>query len=694
LRADVIAMNLPYFPVVAGHRTLAVVLLLVFALHAPAARADDAATMAQLRAIVDLSFSANPAAMRRLESLRAALPANVSYKVQREFLLTRQALQRDAGRADDAYETLEALRELAQANRDHATVMMARLGLVDRLIDKNKPMRALAVLDALRPQIGANPGIELQNWLDLAYADAYNNITQYDKALSRYLAVLERSEGSGELSLRSRLQTIMLISRLYVNMDNPEKGLAMATSALATYRGTIAPRPLAWLTFVQGLAYVALERNAEGLAAFESALAIAERAGLAGMEGTILGNIADHHLHAHNYPKAEAAARRALVKSQQVDDTSALLMAKANLGFALGGQGKVDAALPYIREVIAALRSANSSGDLVNMLDETSRMFERAGRAREALAFVREQQAVQKDMLAAERDQAVAALQEKFEADRRQRQIDQLARDNHLKDAIISTKRQEQLLIGVTAVLLLAAGAFVSLQYRRATRANAALERVNAQLEFHATRDPLTGLFNRRVFTERMQRRADLPEEERRQQRDGCIDAVTIIDIDHFKSINDRWGHGVGDRTLVEVARRLTEAVRNSDVVLRWGGEEFLVFAPRIPADQLDAMVERLLTSVSTTPVDCGDVQVPVRISAGTVPLPLCDLPDTQFSWEKAVQLADMALYHAKTHGRNRAVIVTGLQEPARSALAQAEADFAAAVAQDVVGATVVPGPG
>ena len=674
-------------------RTLAAAILLAFALHSPAARADDAATMAQLRAIVDLSYSANPAATRRLESLRAGLPPNVSYKVQRELLLTRQALQRDAGRADDAYETLEALRELAQANRDQPTVMMARLGLIDRLIDKNKPMQALAALDSLRPQIGAKPGIELLNWLDLAYADVYNNITQYDKALSRYLAVLERSEGSGELSLRSRLQTIMLISRLYVNMNNPEKGLAMATSALATYRGTIAPRPLAWLTFVQGLAYVALERNAEGLAAFESALAIAERAGLAGMEGTILGNIADHYLHAHEYTKAEGAARRALEKSQQVNDTSSMLMARANLGFALGGQGKLDAALPYIREVIAALRTADSSGDLVNMLDETSRMFEAAGRAREALAFVREQQTVQKGMLAAERDQAVAALQEKFEADRRQRQIDLLARDNQLKDTVISNKRQEQLLVAVTAMLLLAAGGFIYLQYRRATRANAALEGVNAQLEFHATRDPLTGLFNRRVFLERMQRRADIPEAERRSQRGGCIDAITIIDIDHFKSINDRWGHAVGDRVLVEVARRLTEAVRASDVVLRWGGEEFLVFAPGIPAEQIDAMVERLLSSVSATPVDCGDVQVPVRISAGTVPLPLCDFPETQFSWEKALQLADRALYHAKTHGRNRAVVVTGLREPARASLAQAEADFTAAVGSGVVAVAGVAGP-
>jgi diguanylate cyclase (GGDEF)-like protein len=412
------------------------------------------------------------------------------------------------------------------------------------------------------------------------------------------------------------------------------------------------------------------------------------------MEGVILGNVADHHLRAKQYTKAEAAARRALVKSVQVNDVSSVLMAKANLGFALGGQGKLDAALPYIREVIADLRSSNSLGDLVNMLDETSRMFESAGRSQEALRFVREQQTEQKKLLVSERDQAVAALQEKFEADRRQRQIDQLARDNQDKDTVISNKRQEQLIIAVAAALLLAAGVFVYVHYRRARRANAELERLNVQLEYHATRDPLTGLFNRRVFTERMQRRAGLPEAERRQQRGSGVDVLTIMDIDHFKSINDRWGHAVGDRTLVEVARRLTEAVRTSDMVLRWGGEEFLVFAPGVPVDQVDSMVERLLAAVGALPVDCGDVQVPVTISAGAVPMPFCDLPETQFSWEKAVQLADMGLYHAKTHGRNRAVVMAGLAEPVRPSLARTESDFDGAVAQGVVRVAMVAGPG
>lgn len=671
---------------------LAGCLLLAALLCAPA-RADDAATLAELRAISDLSYSANPAAIKRLEELRATLPPNVSYRVQRELLLTRHSLQRDAGKTEEAFETLETLRELALVARDRNTVLLARQGRIDRLMDQNKAMQALAALDAMRPELGTTPPPELQNWVDLAYGDAYSGTTQYDKALSHYLAVLSRAEGNDAATLRDRLQTMMLISRLYVNMNNPAKGLAMATSALDTYRHVMPPRPKAWLLFAQGIAYIALGRNAEGLAAFEAALATAERAGLVAMEGAILGNIADHYLHAREFVKAEAASRRALVKSEQVSDVASTLMAKANLGFALGGQGKVDAAMPYIREVIAALKSSKAMGDLVSMLDETSRMFESAGRAQEALQFVREQQVVQKSLLASERDQAVAALQEKFEADRRQRQIDQLARDNQLKDTVISNKRQEQLIIAVAAALLLLAGVFVYVQYRRARRANAELARLNVQLEYHATRDPLTGLFNRRVFTERMQRRAGLPEAERRQQRGSGVDVLTIIDIDHFKSINDRWGHAVGDRTLVEVARRLTEAVRTSDVVLRWGGEEFLVFAPGVPVDQVDGMVERLLASVGTEPVDCGDVQVPVKLSAGAVPLPFCDLPETQFNWEKAVQLADMGLYHAKTHGRNRAVVIAGLAEPVRVSLASAESDFGGAVAQGVVQVAVVDGP-
>src|SRR5450830_140224 len=673
--------------------TSALVFLLAAALHAPAVRAEEAATLAELRAIVELSYSANPAAVKRLEAVRAGLPDNVPYRVNRELLLTRHTLQSDAGHLDEAYETLETLRELAKANGDAGTVALARLGRVDRLMEQGKPMQALAALDALRPEIGPRPDPELQTRLDNAYGQAYNDTTQFDKALGHYLNALKLAEASGEATLRSRLETIALIARLYINMKNPEKGLEVATSALQAYRGTMPPRFKARLIFAQGCAYVALGRNGEGLAAFEAALATAEEAGLATMEASILGNIADHYLHGKEYAKAEAAARKALAKSLLVNDSGSTLMAKANLGFALGGQGRIDAALPYVHEVIAALRAAKSNGDLVNMLDETSRMFESAGHTREALAFVREQQAVQSGMLRSERDQAVAALQEKFEADRRQRQIDQLARDNQLKDAVISGKRQEQWVIGLCAVLLLAAGAFVFVLYRRATGANAELARLNAQLEFHATRDPLTGLYNRHFFLERMQGRAGMAEAERRQMRTAGADAVTLIDIDHFKQINDRWGHAVGDRTLVEVARRLTDAVRSTDMVLRWGGEEFLIFSPSMPPDQLQPMLERLLQGVGGTPVDCGDVQVPVKINAGTVPMPFCDFAESQFGWEKAVQLADMALYHAKSHSRNRAVIVDGLAEPVKVSLARAESDFDGAVAQAAVMTTTVAGP-
>ncbi|MTV52868.1 GGDEF domain-containing protein [Pseudoduganella buxea] len=672
---------------------LAGTVLLAAALHAPAVRADEAAILAELRAIVELSYSANQAAAKRLEAVRAGLPDNMPYRVHRELLLARHTLQSDAGQLDEAYETLESLRELAKANGDAGTVALARLGRVDRLMDQGKPMQALAALDALRPEIGAHPDPALQTRLDIAYGLAYNDTTQFDKALGHYLNALKLAEGSGAATLRSRLDTIALISRLYINMKNAEKGLEMATAALQAYRGTMPPRFKARLIFAQGCAYVVLGRNAEGLAAFEAALATAEEAGLATMEASILGNIADHYLHGKEYAKAETAARKALVKSLQVNDAGATMMAKANLGFALGGQGRIDAAEPYVHEVIAALRAAKATGDLVNMLDETSRMFESAGRTREALAYVREQQAVQSGMLRSERDQAVAALQEKFEADRRQRQIDQLARDNQLKDAVISGKRQEQWIIGLCAALLLAAGVFVYIQYRRARGANAELERLNARLEFHATRDPLTGLYNRRFFLDRMQGRAGMAEAERRQMRAAGVDAITLIDIDHFKQINDRWGHVVGDRTLVEVARRLTDAVRGTDMVLRWGGEEFLIFSPSMPAGQLQPMLERLLHGVGAKPVDCGDVQVPVKISAGTVPMPFCDFPESQFGWEKAVQLADMALYHAKSHGRNRAVIVDGLAEPARVSLARAESDFDGAVAQAAVMTTTVAGP-
>jgi len=409
------------------------------------------------------------------------------------------------------------------------------------------------------------------------------------------------------------------------------------------------------------------------MAAFDKALATAVRAGLLGMEAAIRGNIADYYLIHREYVHAEQEARRALVASDKVSDRNLIQMARANLGFALMGQGRIAEGTPYVDGVIAQMRKEKTTADLEAMLDEKGRMLERAGQYEHALEIVREQQSLQQQSARVARDRAIAALQEEFDAHQRSQQIVLLQRENKLKDAELSNRRTVQFATTFAAVLTVLAGAVVYVMYRRAARSNAQLKELNVQLEFRSTHDALTGLHNRRSLTNRMTCRNGTGRDDRRHNgRDG-VDCFVLMDIDHFKSINDRWGHGAGDAVLVDVARRLAAAVRDTDMVVRWGGEEFLVYAPAMDPGSIAGMAGRILETVGTAPVDAGGCRIPVTLTAGVVAVPF--VAGDAFDWRCAMRLADWALYQGKAQGRNQARIVTRLCASAATVMAALERD-------------------
>ncbi len=176
--------------------------------------------------------------------------------------------------------------------------------------------------------------------------------------------------------------------------------------------------------------------------------------------------------------------------------------------------------------------------------------------------------------------------------------------------------------------------------YRLAVR----VDESEAQLQRIATTDALTGIANRRALAER------LTSELARFERDGAVVGVAMIDIDHFKRVNDDFGHAAGDLVLAAVAARLTAVIREYDVVGRFGGEEFLVVAPQIDAAGLAALGERLRAEVGSTDIAANDVRLRVSVSVGTAMSHPGDTP------ESLVHRADEALYAAKAAGRDRVV--------------------------------------
>ena len=166
------------------------------------------------------------------------------------------------------------------------------------------------------------------------------------------------------------------------------------------------------------------------------------------------------------------------------------------------------------------------------------------------------------------------------------------------------------------------------------------------QLRIEATHDSLTGLLNRAAFFE------GLHKEVVRARRYKTPLALIMADLDHFKAINDRHGHPNGDRVLRETAHRLRASIRGSDVIGRYGGEEFVVAAPDCSLEDARALAERFRASIGTLPVEIGGEFIFVTMSLGVAATTEMDDAD------RLLQVADDALYRAKNAGRNTVEVV------------------------------------
>ena len=181
---------------------------------------------------------------------------------------------------------------------------------------------------------------------------------------------------------------------------------------------------------------------------------------------------------------------------------------------------------------------------------------------------------------------------------------------------------------------------------KRILELQGALVKAHTELQFEAAHDHLTGLWNRGAIMDLLQR------ETQRTVRIGEPLGVIMADLDHFKRINDSYGHPIGDAVLREVAHRLLASVRNYDYVGRYGGEEFLIVLTACAPSDLVATAERMRAFVSEKPVDTDVGPIPVTISIGLAAQHLSGLELPK--GEELVRAADSALYTAKANGRNR----------------------------------------
>lgn len=210
-----------------------------------------------------------------------------------------------------------------------------------------------------------------------------------------------------------------------------------------------------------------------------------------------------------------------------------------------------------------------------------------------------------------------------------------------LDNALTALKQKENELVLITREL--------ESEVEKRGAAMAALKKSQENFKYLAEHDPLTGLLNRRSFFARVE------VELARSTIMNHPCAIALMDVDHFKNFNDIHGHPNGDLALKHIAKCGADSLRDSDIMGRYGGEEFVFFFSHASLEQGHQAAERIRRTIEENPVQLEDRAVPITASFGLTAIPPGVTADSRLSvLEFAVGMADAALYRSKSHGRNR----------------------------------------
>lgn len=481
------------------------------------------------------------------------------------------------------------------------------------------------------------------------------------------------------------------LARLYLNLGEYAEAMEVATTAAADAELAGDRSAQAYAEFIVGMVHRDLNQLEAARGAFRASARLALDAGNS-----------DQYLRSANEDSnvlvlggdLEGALEQKLTAIRQLGDKadpSIVISLENDIAYVYAELGRHINTLPHLERAWklsieedhhrqAAIIACNLAGNL-SVLDELDRaivwaekglaiaesnellavqelshailgdvLFE-AGEAVRAAPHLQEAYDLRGRILNESSAQRIAELGTRHEAERREAEIELLRRDAEIRALeLAQTRSQRRLLVGGMTALA-AFLAVVTIAYRLKVRANAEIRAANLDLETArrhveelSRTDALTGVANRRALDER------LANEVLRSERSGRPFTVILADIDHFKRINDSFGHNVGDEVLRELSNRLRATVRGLDMVGRWGGEEFLIVLPDTDAAGGRKLADKLRSVIGGQPVTLAERSLTVTMTFGVA-------THWEGSIEHTIHRADEALYRGKYDGRDQVVI-------------------------------------
>ena len=595
-----------------------------------------------------------------------------------------QALVR-ANRTAEAQQLADRLENEGRADHDDGLVAMA--WLVRGAVQSWNGEVALAnrLDEDSRELLGASGDTYIRYWAALSSGTTARQLLRNDDAQKALQDAL--SLAAGEKSPFRQAEAMYQLSVLDTQMKQWSRALDESQETFRQAKLASSAYGMAKAKMAESAALQYLDRPEQELAAMQESLAIARNAKSDVAESMALINLADVYLRRNDYREVLALSQRSLELAEALGNTSTTATNKANIGFAQLGLGHIDEGKRLAEEAVQEYERAGAVAETGELLVEYGQHLADAGDYRGAIALFDRERRLRDEIAAVQREKTERELRE---SEKRKREIELLNRERSLQSVELHNRQLQQRIWWLLAAVFAASFGVVAVLYRKLRTTNQLLASKNSELSFQSSRDPLTALYNRRHF-QNFINEARGEADRRRDEIEKPVQALLLIDLDHFKLINDQFGHAAGDAVLIAVARRLRDTLRETDMIVRWGGEEFLVFVPVAPVDRLDEIVLRIMHAIAEEPIQYMGHYIQVTVSIGYSPV-LLPPDDVALGWERVIGLVDKALYMAKLHGRNRAFGVGGMLRSGDEALAAVDSDLDQAWRDGVVDMRVLLG--
>ncbi len=588
-----------------------------------------------LRAAGDTS----PEAAQKLEHIETGIPADAPYALRRELAKTRMFVLQDSLDTAETLKQIESLRKLAEANGDADTVSLMDIRRIYMSHTDDDIGKFIDQLNDVRTRIRSDASPEVMEALELSYGNMYFDAGNFDTALRHQLAALDWAEKLTLGSDRARLFRVGTIADLYNAMDLPDQAIEYLDRALAEPKATIPVLNRISLLATRVVTLMKLGKIAEAQATFAQVEELAQsddstftKLRLGTLRAELLLDTAEpqHAIEAINRTEALAAES----ESSYYVTRSWLLRGQAQIQM-----DQVDAGSALMDKAIDDFQGKGQMIDVLEGLDRQIRVLREKKEYDRALGLMDRRQQLWSQLFRNERGRAIAEVEARHSAKTLEHQIETLSTENRIQEQSLRAERLGKMLAVVLALFAISVSAFL---FRAIQRARKERDKLSAAVRL----DALTGASSRYQF----QRQHVQESRPKRPMTTECD--LLLLDIDHFKAINDQHGHEAGDAVLKAVVERIRRVVTKDDELYRWGGEEFLVIFKHRDDVSLQRDMRRLLVEVENTPVPWHGQTIPIRVSGGWVHYPL------NKGWQAplvdAIRWADAALYHAKNSGRRR----------------------------------------